>query len=73
MNKFTTLIIVVLILSLVGAAFYWYEWRPQQIVKACNDVANKAKGARFVLGSEKEQTERYKAAFELCTRSKGLE
>jgi hypothetical protein len=35
MKKLLTLLIL-LILALAGAGFYWFGWRPNQIVKNCN-------------------------------------
>ena len=56
-----------LVVALLGSAFYWYEWRPQQIVKSCNkEASNEA------LKAETGKQEIYNLAFELCTRGKGL-
>lgn len=36
-TKWNSLIVVTLIITaLAGGAFYWYEWRPSNIKKACN-------------------------------------
>ena len=68
MNRLIISISILLLLGLSGAAFYWYEWRPQQIVKACNeDARGKAREA------ENDKRGIYQQAFELCIRSRGLE
>jgi hypothetical protein len=35
MQKSKIWTIIVIILILLGGAFYWYAWRPVQIIKSC--------------------------------------
>ncbi len=42
--------LIVLILLLAGAGFYWFGWRPQQIVKNCN-IESKEKATTLLKGS----------------------
>ena len=58
--------IIVLILVILGVAFYWYEWRPSQIRMECSEIA---KDKTTGLGATYERYENY---YESCLREKGL-
>lgn len=55
-------IILVVILG-IGSLFYWYEWRPSQIKKQCNESAD-----RESEGWEKD----YDYIYKKCLHNKGL-
>jgi len=64
--KYSWVIIVILI---VGGAFYWFQWRPNEIRKKCalESYYPLSLSKQFQSDSEKEQS--YKA----CLRIHGLE
>lgn len=45
-NWFRISLLSILVISIVGA-FYWYEWRPDQIRKNCYDIAVMIGGVNF--------------------------
>jgi hypothetical protein len=42
--------LLAIIIILIVAGFYWFGWRPSQIVKNCN-IEAKEKATRFLKGS----------------------
>lgn len=60
----------ILIIGVVFLAFlfYWYEWRPTEIKKRCNEIAiqNATKGASL------HRDQNYKIEYEVCLRSNGV-
>jgi len=40
-------VILIVILIVLGFAFYWFQWRPTQIRKKCYDVAINIGGVNF--------------------------
>ncbi|MBU3924462.1 MAG: hypothetical protein V1732_02730 [Patescibacteria group bacterium] len=62
-----SLIIGILILGI--GLFYWYEWRPSQIVKQCNkEAVEKAKG----IEDGNQAIKIYDTRYMTCLREKGL-
>lgn len=56
--------IIILILAVLAGAFYWYEWRPTQIRKECNQKSyNIAQGYSVV----------YDTLYVGCLSEKGLQ
>lgn len=39
--------IILILLIILGFAFYWYSWKPNQIKKKCYDVAISIGGDNF--------------------------
>jgi len=71
--------IVILIILLLVAGFYWYEWQPSQIRKMCAEQA--AKWADIPIGEfkpdyserAKEWNATYDPNYKLCLNRNGLE
>lgn len=53
--------IILILLAVLGLAFYWYEYRPSQIKKECYEVAKQQAKVNYLLSDEgiKEAQERY--------------
>ena len=58
MTKETKIILAVVLVAAAGA-FYWYEWRPNEIEKECAKRAVKTPSI-------------YDVRYEVCLREKGL-
>ncbi len=65
--KNPTVISGVIILFIVAFSFYWFEWRPLEIRKACHNEA--LKDARK---AESGLQELYEFGYKLCLREKGF-
>lgn len=73
--KFPTLVVV--FLSLIAGWFYWYQWRPSQIVTQCDQIAYNDNYVGWVgvyrgyQGGPVNETF-YQLKFNQCLNSKGL-
>jgi len=60
-------ILIVITLVLIGGAFYWYEFLPMRLTKACN--------AKAITEASKEKPEAvvnfYEFSYKLCLRLHG--
>ena len=60
-------ILIVIVLVLLGGAFYWYEFRPIRLIKTCN--------AKAISEAAKEKPEAvvnfYEFSYKLCLRLNG--
>lgn len=63
-NKYIILTILVL-----GLYFYWYEWRPVHIKKACYQIARESTLERGVIVNSENY---FNGAYEMCLKEKGL-
>ncbi len=62
-------LIIIVILTILGGLFYWFQWKPSQIVKQCNEEAvDKAKD----INDGSQAIKVYDARYKSCLRSKGL-
>lgn len=64
--------IILVLLAILGLAFYWYEWRPTQIKKDCYNIAREKaieKGARE---DKKFYKDDYDTYYKWCLEQKGL-
>ena len=69
MNKHRHFIIGMLVFSVMGILFYWYEWRPKAIRNECNQIAlDKQKSSLTI--SNKQLF--YDYNFKVCLNEKGL-
>lgn len=60
-------LLIILTLMLMGGAFYWYELRPMQMIKKCNDKAiNEAKDQK-----PEAVVNFYEFSYKLCLRLRG--
>jgi hypothetical protein len=55
--------VIALLIILIALVFYWWEWRPRQIRKECNEGA---------IHSDKWSYIKYDTYFTRCAREKGL-
>ncbi len=62
--------LVIIVVAVLGGAllFYWYEWRPLSIKKACEEVATKLTAGFGSIGSSNS----YEMEFERCLNRYGL-
>ncbi|MCK5084498.1 MAG: hypothetical protein KAQ64_02495 [Candidatus Pacebacteria bacterium] len=58
---------IVVLLVLLGL-FYWYEWRPNKIIKQCS--LNALDRAKIIKNSDRED---YEYFYRKCLRENGLE
>lgn len=59
--------VIVLMVVISASYFYWYEWRPNKIVKECNtESIEKTKKA------SEDQDRVYDFFYKFCLREKGL-
>jgi len=68
------IILIIIVLKVVGGAFYWYEWRPSQIRKDCYNIArDKAiEKAGTVTGDRKFAKDDYDTYYKWCLEKYGL-
>ena len=60
---------IIILLVIVGL-FYWYEWRPNQIIKQCNyEAVEKAKSIK----DGNQAIKIYDARYQSCLRENGWE
>lgn len=72
-------LIVILLVVILGLAFYWYEWRPAQIKGKCSQRATE--GVNITLRGPVGFLEKlhpclrksYDQCYEICLQEKGLE
>jgi len=68
-------IIIILALLVLGASFYWYQWRPSQIRKECaqtsEDKWNEKKDA-FEIDNTENARGYYDFYYYSCLHKKGL-
>ena len=60
-------ILIVIIIALLVFMFYWFEWRPSQIIKECNNSARQR-----VSRSANKSVEQYEIYYKICLRERGL-
>lgn len=77
MNK-RIIIIIALISIISGAIFYWYEWRPSQIIKKCSHRAEGMYGLTKSLPGlpsipESVRQSQKEITYKDCLRENGLE
>lgn len=60
--------IILIVLVILGFAFYWYEWRPNRIYSYCNEQAKESARQNI----ESDIYKNYDYAYKTCLRSKGL-
>ncbi len=58
---------VMIILIVLGLAFYWYEWRPSQARKYCQNVVKIYQGHCVMPCLSAEEV------YQTCLRDRGLE
>lgn len=69
MDKKLTYALIIGILIVGIGLFYWYEWRPSQIIKQCNkEAVEKAKGVE----DGNQAIKIYDARYKSCLRGEGL-
>jgi uncharacterized protein YpmB len=72
LNDWKKAILIVLIIFIVGIAFYWFEIRPSRIYSNCNNEAkNKVAGATG-LETAGEFKDYYDLFYWACLRNKGI-
>jgi hypothetical protein len=60
-------ILILVILTIIGGAFYWYEYRPSAIRRECNEYADlRSRNGDF------NNRERYEFRYNFCLSQKGL-
>ncbi len=76
--------IIIVILFIFGASFYWYEWRPSQIKKECykeatEEAINLTKTKAEISNTYKEFAEKnmfrkddFESYYKGCLKKKGL-
>ncbi len=69
-------LIIILVLVVLGGAFYWYEWRPSQIKKECNgqayfDSYTTLKAGEF-FANQSQLQDRQKKLYDDCLRYNGI-
>lgn len=57
--------LIVLVLLIAGSLFYWYEYRPTQIIRNCNKKAMKS-----VMDTNMDI---YDEVYSICLRDHGIE
>lgn len=70
------LLALVLFISILGGWFYWFQYRPTQIVKTCNSIVEGRYGEVMIsaLGTEHLDTvlTLKKEAYKSCLRERGI-
>lgn len=73
MQKRLTILIAGLTLLMVGGSFYWWQWRPAEIRKVCNEKASEAiRKAAKSISSTSSANELYDLFFTGCLHKNGL-
>ena len=72
-EKIKTSILIVVVVAVLGGAFYWYEWRPTQAKKEClkkaYDFSKETLGEK---ASIDDINKIYDFIYKNCLRKKGL-
>lgn len=69
-------LITIILLLIIAFAFYWYEWRPSQIIKECYHKIYDNKALDFSAFKEeftKSGKQKNESEYENCLLEKGLE
>lgn len=64
--------IILIVITILGLAFYWFEWRPTQIRKECNIKALQEVAATEEKLQGTEGISFYNFSYNLCLRNKRL-
>jgi len=56
-------VISIIIISTISGAFYWYEWRPTEIIKKCSGTS---------LRQSNGNNDKYEIAYKRCLRNNGI-
>jgi len=74
MKNLFKICLIIIILAIIGGAFYWYEWRPSQIRKSCQEKIEKQDKELFadvvksrIMGAKEGDV------YDFCLRKSGLE
>jgi hypothetical protein len=62
--KAPLLILILIVLSIAGGLFYWYEHRPSMVREICSEFAEKESGKDLFV---------YEIIYRHCIRKNGLE
>ncbi|MBU2509663.1 MAG: hypothetical protein ABIH87_03715 [bacterium] len=71
MKNFKKIILGVIIMMLLGLAFYWYSYRPSQIVKECSFISKEAAIKLSNLDGKYQPDDR-DVYYKYCLQKKGL-
>ena len=71
MNKKTIAILSILIIFILGAIFYWFQWRPTQIRKNCYNSAIK-NPFKNPNATELERRSKLDFIYQNCLKMNGL-
>lgn len=69
MKKPNTIIVITVGVVFFCAIFYWYEWRPSEIRKECNQIALSKQTENLTLLGKQAH---YDYDFKACLNEKGL-
>ena len=66
---------ILMVLLIIGGAFYWYEWRPSRAYVECNQKSEewlKKHAEENPSGDAREAVDIYNFKYKNCLRGKGI-